>query len=149
MNHWHLLKFAVQSYLFRSCWEQSLNLAGLSHHDIAFYFVTKVNFEVQNRDIGPADKVDNFERQIVSKTLDDRTYLTGTATANSRLWNFYNGNFWISKKTCCALKSNCNKTVSHLSATKSTQKKPQRHFQYEQKLSCELSCEEGRMTNQY
>ena len=56
--------------------------------------MTKVNFEVQNRDIGPADKVDNFERQIVSKTLDDRTYLTGKATANSTLkllqWEFLN-----------------------------------------------------------
>ena len=60
--------------------------------------MTKVNFGVQNRDIGPADKIDNFERQIVSKTLDDRTYLTGTATAKSSLWDFYKGDFWISKK---------------------------------------------------
>ena len=56
--------------------------------------MTKVNFEVQNQDIGPADKIDNFERQIVSKTLDDRTYLTGTALKLLQ-WEFLN----IQKKT--------------------------------------------------
>ena len=80
MNHWHILKFAVQSYFFAVV-EQSLNFTGLSHRH-CILFRDKSQFEVQNRDIGPADKVDNFERQIVSKTLDDRTYLTGTAKSS-------------------------------------------------------------------
>ena len=134
MNHWHILKFAVPCYFFRSCWAISkLHLVCLT--DIAFYFVTKVNFGVQNR-----DKAQQIKLTILNDKLFRRLQMT------AHIWRaklqqkavfetFTMGIFEYPKKTCCALKSNCNKTVSHLSVTKSTQKKPQRHFQYEQKLS--------------